>query len=289
MEVAPLLRLIGLQQSIQRISFASIANDSYISLIKMMLTLLFMWHHLACLYWLLGSYVVNDTGYDDWTPQKHVNPDDVGAAYVRSLLWTVSVTTKGRLQLPQNTNESLFETISMMVGVTVYAFCLGNVSSAVANLNLTARENRRRMEQVAHYMNQRDVPQQLQRRIVQYYEFLYSCAQGSQMLSAMNDLHPNLKTEMTISMNQRLLSKVRLFEGVSQACMAALVSRIQGRIYLPAEFIVTEGEMGKEIFFILRGEVQVEAKGIVLTVLSAGDFFGEKVKTPVHSSALFNQ
>ena len=48
------------------------------------------------------------------------------------------------------------------------------------------------------------------------------------------------------------------------------------RIYLPNEFVILRGDRGREMFFIIRGTVQILGlDGQVVRELDVGDFFGE--------------
>lgn len=53
------------------------------------------------------------------------------------------------------------------------------------------------------------------------------------------------------------------------------LAQLEAEVYLPGDRIIGEGEIGEELFFIKTGAVQVSFKGIPITVLGAGSYFGE--------------
>jgi CRP-like cAMP-binding protein len=59
--------------------------------------------------------------------------------------------------------------------------------------------------------------------------------------------------------------------------LVALMLQMQNHVFLPGDFIVTEGEDGHEMFLILRGEVEVVKDGVegVIGYMGQGEFFGE--------------
>lgn len=52
---------------------------------------------------------------------------------------------------------------------------------------------------------------------------------------------------------------------------------LQSRIFLPGDYIIQEGEIGEEMFFIVEGSVNVLAadKHTVVARLENGNYFGE--------------
>lgn len=77
-----------------------------------------------------------------------------------------------------------------------------------------------------------------------------------------------------------LFSKVPLFEGLSPADRSALSRAATVRSYRRGERIVTQGQAGDSFFVLVKGRVAVsilspEGREVVLSNLSAGDYFGE--------------
>ena len=77
-----------------------------------------------------------------------------------------------------------------------------------------------------------------------------------------------------------LFSKVPRFEGLSPADRSALSRAATVRSYRRGERIVTQGQPGDSFFVLVKGRVAVsilspEGREVVLSTLSAGDYFGE--------------
>ncbi len=77
-----------------------------------------------------------------------------------------------------------------------------------------------------------------------------------------------------------LFSKVPLFEGLTPADRSALSRAATVRSYRRGERIVTQGQSGDSFFVLVKGRVAVsilspEGREVVLSTLSAGDYFGE--------------
>ena len=67
-----------------------------------------------------------------------------------------------------------------------------------------------------------------------------------------------------------------LFEGADPVLLASLIMALKPVVFQPGDEVVRRGEIGRELYLISRGEVDVtDATGAVLATLGEGNFFGE--------------
>jgi len=72
-----------------------------------------------------------------------------------------------------------------------------------------------------------------------------------------------------------LCARNPLFEGLTPASIRWLTARMHPRHHAAGEMIFRMGNPGVGAVLILEGEVQIEAGGVELARLGAGDLFGE--------------
>ncbi len=76
--------------------------------------------------------------------------------------------------------------------------------------------------------------------------------------------------------NRDVLEKVPLFQGGDPVFLHNLAMMLKPVVYSPGEYIIRKGEMGSEMYFICRGQVEVlDDAGATLKTMGDGDFFGE--------------
>src|SRR5262249_28922575 len=76
--------------------------------------------------------------------------------------------------------------------------------------------------------------------------------------------------------NREVLVNVPLFQGASPTCLHSLAMMLKPIVFPAGEHIIRKGEMGSEMYFICRGQVEVlDGAGKRVAVLGEGDFFGE--------------
>jgi glucose-6-phosphate 1-dehydrogenase len=76
--------------------------------------------------------------------------------------------------------------------------------------------------------------------------------------------------------NRDVLEKVPLFQGGDPVFLHNLAMMLKPVVYDAGAYIIRKGEMGSEMYFISRGQVEVlDGGGKLLNTLGEGDFFGE--------------
>jgi len=71
-----------------------------------------------------------------------------------------------------------------------------------------------------------------------------------------------------------VLERSELFRGGDEVFLSAVIMALRPQVAAPGETIITKGEVGKEMYFLCRGEVEV-LSDMGTIVLTDGDVFGE--------------
>ena len=135
-----------------------------------------------------------------------------------------------------------------------------------------------KMDGINDYMKYKRIPTELQNEVRNYYSYLWKSGKGLDKNKVLDDLPPYLKNKMNVYLNSEIIKKVDLFQQCKddQEFITEVVKCLKSRVCLPNSFVVRKGEMGTEMYFISRGELNVvnEEDKVVFT-LRDGGFFGE--------------
>ncbi len=71
------------------------------------------------------------------------------------------------------------------------------------------------------------------------------------------------------------LKNIELFHDIPGEVLADIAALLEEETFEKGQYIVNEGDLGKELFMIVKGEVEVVVGGNVVAVMKEGAGFGE--------------
>ncbi|XP_037071366.1 cyclic nucleotide-gated cation channel alpha-3-like [Pollicipes pollicipes] len=245
---------------------------------KVVLYILILIHWNACLYFAL-SFAIG-FGTDQWV-YRNKTPNMNGTLshqYIYSFYWsTLTLTTIGETPQPVEDTEYIFVTLDFLAGVLIFATVVGNVGSMITNMNLSRTEFQKRMDSIKQYMEFRKVSKDLERRVIEWFDYLWSNKQSLNEEGILSTLPDKLKAEIAIHVHLEALKQVRLFQDCEPGLLVELVLKLKLQVFSPGDYICRKGDVGKEMYIIKRGRVVVVSDdgATVFATLHAGSVFGE--------------
>jgi len=199
--------------------------------------------------------------------------------YVDALYWTITtLTTVGYGDVtPRDSAEKLFAVGTMIVGFAFLGYLVGILASVWARRDparLRFSENIERLATAAKYAR---LPRSLQRRIHDYHYYVWKRRLGYDEVDFLSELPKNLRAEVSLHMKRHLLEKGELFRGADPEFVREIVVHLRPLVLTPGDVVFHEGEDGKEMFFMARGEVEVLSArdGGRINTQGDGSYFGE--------------
>lgn len=199
--------------------------------------------------------------------------------YIKALYWTITtITTIGYGDITPSTNgQTIYTMFVQLTGAGMYGYIIGNLASMLANSDLARTQFRAKLDKIQTFMHYRDVPNDLQDNIRQYYDYLWNNRRGFDETEVLHELPSSLKLQVALHLNRDIIEKVPMFKGAPDDLIRQIVLNLKPALYTPGDYIFRKGEMGDQMFFISRGKVEIVSEDgqTVFATLSDGSFFGE--------------
>ncbi|XP_064634821.1 cyclic nucleotide-gated cation channel alpha-3-like [Lineus longissimus] len=235
-------------------------------------------HWFACLYFALSTYI--GTGADTWVFPNTSDPryESVGLQYVYCLYWsTLTLTTIGEIATPQTDLEYLFVITSFLAGVLIFATIVGSVGNMIGNLNIARTEFQGKVDAIKRYMEFRKVSKYIQKRVFQWFEYLWLNRQSMDEEVILALLPDKLKAEILMNVHLDTLRRVRILRGCEPGLLQELVLRLKLQVFSPGDYVCRKGDVGREMYIVKRGCLSVVSDDgeHKLATLTEGSVFGE--------------
>lgn len=221
-------------------------------------------HFLACIWIALGGITPKETQV---------------STYISGLYWCVTTLASvgyGDIT-PQNDTQRIFAMFVMFFGVGVYGYVIGNVTQLMANMDPAKVNYLENMEKLSAFIRYRNIPPHLQKRIRDYYGYLWEKRLGYDEMTIISALPPGLRTDLALFLIRDILVKVPLFQGADESFIRDIATHLRPVVFTPGDYVFKAGDIGHDMFFISRGSLDILSadEKITYTTLSEGAFFGE--------------
>uniref|UniRef100_A0A8C0E068 Cyclic nucleotide gated channel subunit beta 1 n=1 Tax=Balaenoptera musculus TaxID=9771 RepID=A0A8C0E068_BALMU len=274
--VNPLLRLPRCLKYVAFFEFndrlESVLSKAYIyRVIRTTAYLLYTLHVNSCLYYWASAH--EGLGSTHWVY------DGVGNSYIRCYYWAVkTLITIGGLPDPKTLFEIAFQGLNYFTGVFAFSVMIGQMRDVVGAATAGKTYYRNCMDSTVKYMNFYKIPRSVQNRVKTWYEYTWHSQGMLDESELMVQLPDKMRMDLAIDVNYDIVSKVALFQGCDRQMIFDMLKRLRSVVYLPNDYVCKKGEIGREMYIIQAGQVQVlggpDGKSVLVT-LKAGSVFGE--------------
>uniref|UniRef100_A0A3B4ZEG8 Cyclic nucleotide gated channel subunit beta 1b n=1 Tax=Stegastes partitus TaxID=144197 RepID=A0A3B4ZEG8_9TELE len=233
--------------------------------------LLYCLHCNACLYYWGSAF--KGLGSTKWVYNGE------GNSYIRCYYFAVkTLITIGGLPDPTTLFEIIFQLINYFVGVFAFSIMIGQMRDVVGAATAGQTYYRTCMDNTIKYMSSYRIPKDVQNRVKTWYNYTWQSQGMLDEQELLTQLPDKMRLDIAIDVNYSIVSKVPLFQGCDRQMIFDMLKSLRSVVYLPGDYVCKKDEVGREMYIIKAGEVQVvggpDGKTVFVT-LRAGSVFGE--------------
>jgi K+-transporting ATPase A subunit len=154
-----MFNLLKSNASFKKLQEAMKVNSGIQRMITVAMSLLFMVHMMACMWYLIASFEEFD--YTSWVFAINLQDKENSYQYLVSVYWAIqTITTVGYGDVtPISLSEKVAALLWMIIGVGFYSFTIGNLSSIISNIDVKAAHLQQKLNILSEFSKRTKLPE----------------------------------------------------------------------------------------------------------------------------------
>ncbi|RHX97281.1 hypothetical protein DYB25_011114, partial [Aphanomyces astaci] len=256
-----LVRIRKIGQMISKLEEEVFANQSVLSLVKILLFLLFLAHLVACVWF----YVAQISTYDNCYHKVKIG--------FFLIFFIPSYTTVGYGDItPKTKTELIIAMFVMIIGVSMFGYVIGNITSLVDNINASGRMQSQHITTLKEYVIVRNLPKHtalwnylLGKRVLDHFEYLYRHRSVFDEGAILTNLPTGMRNDVVHHVLHKMISRIHFLSTCHhEGLVADLAVAMQPFFCVQDEAVYVQQDMAAHVFFILKASPSLSSLNCII-------------------------
>lgn len=243
---------------------------SKLQIIRMFLWVALCTHLTACLWY----SVATECG----TVDRHMellSTLSVHSHYLMSFKYGVYMIT-GKPTTAHADGELVIIALTSWVGGIFFAFIYGNTTMLLTRMNINLSKHHEHIAIISSTIGNLNITRELKARIIKYHHFLALHHNVNAYKLLLQSLSKTLFVELKAHLFKKFFAKAPFFVSAPGGFVRSILQVMTEVTHSPGDMIVRIGDLGSEMYFIIKGKVDVlSSVGEVIGKLCENQYFGE--------------
>ncbi|XP_044173366.1 LOW QUALITY PROTEIN: uncharacterized protein LOC114949688 [Acropora millepora] len=244
---------------------------------------IFLVTHVSACVWFLDNCYGETCTATSWAQHIGRSGQVAGVSdYTASLYWAaaaMSSTGYGDIHA-HDRDTQLISIVVMLAGLLLYGYCLSSIAATIANSAAPKVQFFAKMTAVHQFMEEQNLSKAVMERTEAYLTILWRVHRGEaipRVKSLIEDMPLILQQDVSYEQTKDVLEKVPIFMETDENFIRQLSLKAISYIFSPGDCIIYAGDMGREMYCVRRGLVEIIGDDDVTVVgtLGPGAHFGE--------------
>ncbi|KAH1005251.1 hypothetical protein HUJ04_006266 [Dendroctonus ponderosae] len=266
----------------QTLGYLKIESRPVLIIVHLFYMMAFVTHVMTCTSFAMSRYrntFSRPSGNSSWTLYWNLTEKDIslqyGIAFLKTSAQTFGITIK-ELQETMSWVDDIISALQYVTGRCIFIIMWVAVLHVLLAKDLQETRFQEIISQLKNWMENKDLPKNLQKRVEDYYNFYYRKRFFSKR-QVQKVIPESLTAKVKINMYKTLKeSNIALFSKLSDDEIQMIGEHFVTEIYSPNDVIIYSGTKGDSLFLLASGTVAVYShSGKEVCHLQDGAYFGE--------------
>lgn len=236
-------------------------------------------HIISCLWYFVARFYEFDP--DTWISRQGMLDSELFDLYLTSIYW--ALTTLGTFGYgditPKTTGEILLAMLWMVVAIYFLSFAISSLSSLISS-NEEGKKKilDKRLALIDNYAEENRITRKVKQKMQKYVKetFDKDDYSFSETFGLLNYFSTPLRIEIAQNLHYNAVFIFELFQNAEERFIYTIIPLLRTENFVSGDFVYTEGELSKEIYFLIRGKGHfVSDEKLRFKVLCPGHYFGD--------------